>query len=341
MRNVYIGPFPSPYGGVTRKNEILFKEIKNYKNIIKINLSLIKRKNIFEFFKLFYFLFFKKNVFIIAASGKYRKYLTKILYYFNHKSLQKSLFIVMGGATSVEKILKDKNYKRYIKKYKVVYVETVTMKEIMINNGIDNVSVFPNCRNKPIEELPIKKTNMKKIRILFFSQVSKEKGVDIILDAVKILNNQKKSKNLIFHIYGEIVEDYKDEFLRNIKKAENIEYKGVYNQESQFIYSKLNEYDLHLFPTKYKTEGVPGILVETKIAGIPSIVSNNSYNADIVEHGETGLVLTENNATVLAQAIDEVTQKDKVLDAMKYKAKLSANDYYIDTYVPDIIDYLM
>lgn len=45
-------------------------------------------------------------------------------------------------------------------------------------------------------------------------------------------------------------------------------------------------YDLHLFPSRWRNEGVSGVLVEIKMAAVPSIVSDICYNAELIRDGK-------------------------------------------------------
>lgn len=103
------------------------------------------------------------------------------------------------------------------------------------------------------------------------------------------------------------------------------------------LYNKLQQYDLLLFPTKWKNEGVPGVLVESKIAGIPAIVSDINFNSEIIKDEKTGLVLKKNTPEELAYAIERVYFNRDWLIELKHNAKDSSEEYLIENYIEDII----
>lgn len=117
----------------------------------------------------------------------------------------------------------------------------------------------------------------------------------------------------------------------------NVTYHGVFKGESAEVYDELSKYDVMLLPTKWKNEGVPGVLVEAKIAGVPSIVSDMCYNAEIVEDGVSGIVLKENTVENLTEAIERIDKNRAKLYKLKVGAKQSAEKYYIENYIEDIL----
>ena len=108
-----------------------------------------------------------------------------------------------------------------------------------------------------------------------------------------------------------------------MKSLNNVSYKGVFTGSDVEKYNELSVYDVLLLPTRWKNEGVPGILVEAKIAGLAEIVSSQNYNAEIVTDGEDGVVLRDNSIDSLRKAILTLSEDNKLLDSMKYKSWMS------------------
>ena len=94
--------------------------------------------------------------------------------------------------------------------------------------------------------------------------------------------------------YGEIDLNYVAKFNSFLETHPNIRYHGVYDATNGTVYQELNQYDILLFPSKWIGEGVPGILVESKMAGITAIVSDWNFNSEIVRDGDEGVILKTN-----------------------------------------------
>lgn len=328
MAIYYLGSFPPEYGGVTIKNQNLFIALKNELEIDKVDFSEIKRKNISELFKLIRVILNKNNRFVIGVAGKKtRKRFCKLLYYLNRKAMSKSIILLMGGTASND-IVADKGYSKFVRVFKKVYVETIGMKKVMDKAGFNNIDIYPNGRFKFKDKFNIK-NNKEKLKCVFFSLISPQKGVDNILEVARIL------PNIDFDFFGPIIKTYEEYFIEQISTLKNVEYKGVFSGSSEAVYSTLGNYDVLLFPTRYKIEGVPGILVESKIAGITAIVSNESYNSEIILNNQ-GVVLEQNTFKELASAITLLDKNRDVLLDMKKNNQASAELYYIENYIKKI-----
>lgn len=333
MGVVYIGRFPPPYGGVTIKNKIVFDNLSKKIDIQTIDLGLIKNLDIREVTRLITFIISPSSTFIIGSASTSRRLFSGLLYYINRKALNRSLLIVMGGIAS-NIMSKDPKYLKWVKEFKQIYVETEGMKSDLTNVGAKNVAVFPNCRENPKEIIEIKKHSNKRIRCIYFSLISKDKGADIVIEASRLLYNSGINYSIDF--YGHIEDEYKNEFERSVQETPYVNYCGVFRADQESVYIKMQEYDLMLFPTRSVTEGVPGVLVESKIAGIPSIVSNLCFNSELVKDGKEGIVLKQNTAGELADAIKSINRNVDWLFEMKYNARTSSERYIIENYVEEI-----
>ncbi|WP_223592355.1 glycosyltransferase [Neobacillus bataviensis] len=334
MKYIYIGALPPPYGGVTIKNNLLFNMLSKHIDIEQC-VFFDKRKNLFwRIIKLLTTLLGNSHGLIIGISRNSLKMLTYILFFTNKKIMNKSIVMVMGG-TFPQMVATDVRLGRYVKEYKCIYVETNGMKKVLNSVGVNNVSIFPNCREKPNKNNKILESNQP-IRCLSFSLISIDKGIDLIIDAAILLEQMGIDHSIDF--YGHIDPEFEKQFKSSIALIDNLDYLGVFKSDNnEDVYEKLQQYDVLLFPTKCDTEGVPGVLVESKFAGIPAIVSDLSFNSEIIKDGETGIVLNHNIPDELADSIKRLDLDRKLLLEMKHNARASAEQYLIDNYLESIL----
>lgn len=333
MSIVYMGAFPPGYGGVTIKNQNLYTALEKEIPIKKVDFNRVKRKDIKEAGRLVFHLLNPRNRFVVGVSGKItRKRFTQVLYYLNRKAMRNSIIMIMGGTASHDMSV-DPEYRKCAMGYKKIYVETQSMKAEMDAAGFENVDIYPNGRFRPQKAVELK-TADKKLHCVFFSQVQPEKGADLVLEAARML------PNVDFSFYGNIVDDYKDIFMNRVNAQQNVSYYGVFKGSIDAVYGELSKYDVLLFPTKWDIEGVPGILVEGKIAGLAEIVSNKSYNAELVQDGVEGVVIAENTGNCLAAAIQQLAEDRDFLNSMKKGSRESSERYYIENYIESIADNL-
>lgn len=317
----YMGSFPPPYGGVTLKNELLHGLLKD-----KVDIC-IKQK--FTALSTIEVLLKGKRFILGVGHTKFLLMVTTVMYYFRRKAMSRSIVFLMGGNLADLVDEKPIMLKR-LQHYRHIYVEPTGMMARLKKMGLNNISLLPNCRIRPkTEYLPQK--NMGSLRCIFFSRVMVEKGIENILNAAALLPNVE------IDIYGPIEVGYEDTFYEKMNLIQNVTYQGLFKERNDSLYKLLHDYDVMLLPSKCASEGVPGALVEAKISALPAIVSDISYNSEIVEDGVSGIVLKENTAEELAKAIDRLDADREELYRLKCGAKQSAEMYYIEGYIEDIL----
>lgn len=338
MSLVYIGAFPPGYGGVTVKNLNLYMAIKRRIEIDKIDLNMIKRGNVKETSKLLLSLLNHRNQFVIGVAGRRtREHFCGLLYHINKKSMERSVLIVMGGTASRD-MASDKRYQKYVRCYQTIYVETEEMLNELKDAGLENGAIYPNCRFKPDEFSISVSSNIdseKSLKCVFFSLIKAEKGVDIILKAAR------KIPEVEFYFYGSIDPKFEDTFKKEVEKLENVTYMGIFMGTDDERYTVLSEYDILLLPTRWEAEGIPGIIVESRIAGLVPIVSDHNFNNELVKDGADGILLKDKmNPEELANSIIRLCVDRKIYDRLRKNSVKRAEDYYIENYIDKIIDEL-
>lgn len=323
-KTYYIGSFPPPYGGVTLKNELLHDVLKD-----KID---IRTKKKFSKLSTAEALLFGSRFLVGVGHTEFLLLLSRCMAVLRPKAMRRSIVFAMGG--NLADILEGKpKYIESLQCYRHIFVEPQGMLRRLQGMGLKNVSLLPNCRVRPTVKL--EPTDSKTpLQCVFFSRVTPEKGVDHILDAAKMLPTVK------IDFYGPIDEKYADTFFEEINAMPNTAYRGLFKERGDALYQMLHEYDVMLLPSKWAFEGVPGALVEAKIAALPAIVSDICYNAEIVEDNVSGLVLKENTPAKLAEAVYRLDCDRALVYSLKCGAKKSAEGYYIDQYTNEIRKYL-
>lgn len=334
----YLGSFPPGYGGVTVKNMNLFDALSQKEKLGKVDFNKIKRKNIKELLRLIHVFFSRKHVFIIGVSGKAtRRLLTRLLYWFNRKTMRRSIIMIMGGQAA-KIIAADTAYQKQMAVYQKIYVETKGMLQTLRDAGLDNVQIYPNGRFKIRESLPDKVFDRHPIKLLYFSQVSKQKGADTAFDSAKLLDEKGMDYQLDF--YGKIEPTYQQIFEQRLEENKRTAYHGIYNTQENSVYKLMNQYDIMLFPTTWASEGAPGCLIEALIAGLPCIVTDWNFNSDIVDDGFSGIVLKENTPACMADAIETLEKDRTLLQTYSENCAVSAEKYYIENYIDEIYEQL-
>lgn len=205
-------------------------------------------------------------------------------------------------------------------------VESQEMKRKMELWGYKNVIHIPNF--KKIAYIPEKSTETSvPFRFVFLSRIIPEKGCDLIMEATRRINKEIGEDKFLVHFYGKIDDSYESQFLKIINEIPNAEYKGFLNLADVSNYDVLASYSAMLFPTFWKGEGFPGILIDAMIAGTPVIASEWGYNTEIIENGTTGIIIKSKNVDELANAMNSFICNHSKVAEMTRHCRIQAMEY--------------
>ncbi|MEG2908010.1 MAG: glycosyltransferase [Erysipelotrichaceae bacterium] len=337
--NLFIGEFPPPYGGVTIKCNNLIRDVFiNTKELKIVNLFECKRNKIKLFNLINNIVKAKKHNWniIIATDSENMVYLLKIIKIICGTLFLKKVSVFMMGGTFQNVTEKKVAIKNLISKCRVIYTESETINLDFFKQGISNAAYFPNAKSIANSLNPkYRKKNNKKFRCVFFSQISTQKGVRELMK-MNTMFTYKEKEDITIDFYGHIVKEIEADFSEFVDLNDNVRYMGVFDAINENVYAKLNEYDVLLFPTLWKTEGIPGIIIEAKLAGIVPIVSNYSFNAEIVKDKYEGVVIEGNLSKVFYEAIQKLYNQNELYNKLAQGSFESRIRYVTEAYAEDI-----
>lgn len=265
----------------------------------------------------------KKN--IIISLNTYSSYklikIVKILF----PSIRLNYFVIGGILPNFISQLEMKQRECY-SIVKWFMVESQEMKRKMELLGYKNVIHIPNF--KKIAYIPEKSTEIPvPFKFVFLSRIIPEKGCDLIMEATRRINKEIGEDKFLVHFYGKIDDSYESQFLKIINEIPNAEYKGFLNLADVSNYDVLASYSAMLFPTFWKGEGFPGILIDAMIAGTPVIASEWGYNTEIIENGTTGIIIKSKNVDELANAMNSFICNHSKVAEMTRHCRIQAMEY--------------
>ena len=169
----------------------------------------------------------------------------------------------------------------------------------------EKIFVVPNGKNflDPIYNSNRKKNFYKeKFRILFLSNLRKEKGLFDVLTAIPEIAGF--SRHAEFEFVGEWRDkETKIEFDRFIKAHDMLPVKlfgPIYGRSKIDL---LSSADIFVFPTYYPAEGHPWVIVEAMAAGLPIITTNQGAITESVKDGINGFIVEKKNPQQIAEKI--------------------------------------
>jgi glycosyltransferase involved in cell wall biosynthesis len=341
---IIIGGFPSQnlIGGAVVKNQIMYNYLKQYFktqdiNIKKLNTSYWRNKPISTFFNIIKEILSPGSFLFVSLSVSGALMCLSIIIPLSKLFKHDVRYLVIGGSLP-ELIRNRSNVIKRLKKTNGIYVETEKMREAMNRIGLNNVFYLPNFRY--YEYIPsLNKAIHAPYKLVFFSRVTKDKGIELAIEAIRFINEEFRSIKFTLDIYGPVEEDCK-ELIENIgvqEIKEYITYKGVLNPNNDKLYETLSQYDVMIFPTYWHGEGFPGAIIDAYISGLPVIASDWKYNSEIVINEVTGKLFTAKNKQSLVSVLEWFLRNPGTIVDMSKNCIEEAKKYHVDNVLPQLI----
>ena len=167
--------------------------------------------------------------------------------------------------------------------------------------------------------------------ILFVGMVRADKGVDVILAAARLLNQQ--GRRFLIRIVGEFSsQEYRRQLLREIEESdlnECVEFCGrrVNDEKWQLYHSA----DIFCFPSHHPSESFGNVLLEAMMFKLPVVATRWRGIPDIVVDGETGFLVEVNDAAAIAEVLARLLDDEGLRERMGRKGR----ERYLRNYTMD------
>lgn len=169
---------------------------------------------------------------------------------------------------------------------------SISNKQIeMIPNGVDTEKFYPAPTN------PERSSGLNQVRLLIVGRLVRQKGLDILFKAM----TQFTSTTLEIVGDGQAKND-----LESLATTLNL------NSRVHFVNWLVREHllghyhsaDIFVFPSR--AEGMPNVLLEAMASGLPVIATQIAGNEELVQDGETGLLIPVEDVDALSQALSRL-----------------------------------
>lgn len=152
------------------------------------------------------------------------------------------------------------------------------------------------------------------LRVGFIGQIRHVKGVEYLLDAMKLI---PADLNVRLTLIGGISEKYlKRRLGREVAADPRIEYLGFRKDATKLV----RQLDVTVMPT-VEREGLAKSVIESLAQGVPAIVSNVGGLPEVVEDGKSGLVVPPRDSAAIADAIIRLASDFALLESLRGAAR--------------------
>jgi len=178
------------------------------------------------------------------------------------------------------------------------------------------VDRFPNTRDLP-ETPRLERGAGQGLRFLFLGQIWHEKGFLHALEA-----SDQLETNARIEFYGPLMPGVSEAIF---DAHEHAHYHGPVEPEA--VPGLLARHDALIFPTLYRTEGMPGVVIEAMQAGLPVIASRWPAAHELIEDGVNGLLVEVGSTESLAQAMRVLEHSSRLRTHISVKARDTGDHY--------------
>ncbi|PKM55426.1 MAG: glycoside hydrolase [Firmicutes bacterium HGW-Firmicutes-5] len=253
-----------------------------------------------------------------------------------NKLYRKKLHYSVIGGWLPQLIQKNPKLIKKLNRFYSIQVETDVMVKDLTGIGMQHVYKVPNFKILRIlneNELIFQKEPP--YHLCMFSRITPLKGIENAIKTVHEIN--EKFGKLIYKldIYGWIDDDYLEQFNKYMKAYGNeVSYEGCVTSTKSV--EVIKKYHLLLFPTEYRTEGIPGTIIDAYYAGVPVVASTWNSATEIVIHNETGILYDFDHVEGLKKSLLLLKDQPDLVHRMKYACLKQAKNYSPE-YVTSII----
>lgn len=347
IKILYFIQLPPPVHGVSTINEFIYQNAFINKSIDK-HLVEIKFSNELQelrkitFRKMIHFFRIRKQLnqtiletgpdyvyFSIMPVGKgfwrdllfvrqIRKHGIKLIYHLHNR----------GMAENTGNLIFRKLYQYIYKDSIIIHLsESLMQKEIGgLNLNGSMKKVIPN--GVPVVELSQQEKEESITRILFVSNLFPDKGMYDLLQIMKIL--REKGKDVRLNIIGEFMrKGYRRRFIKMIGKYGLDD--SIYLMGPKFGDEKWRVYqdsDIFLFPTRFKQESFPLVVLEAMQFGLPVLASSIGAIPEIIDHGKNGFIFDPSDHEGFAGVIMDLIEQKEMLQSVGLAARQNFLEKY-------------
>jgi glycosyltransferase involved in cell wall biosynthesis len=349
---LFFGKLPPPYIGPSFATKVIIESsLKKRFNLIHFNLSHHKSINelgelslnnlLYAFAQYYRFIKniikFKPDIVYIPSQQTTIAYLRDIPFFLITKLFRSKLVCHLRGGY----FLNWYDESSFIVKIIIRYAQKLIDGQIVLGFNLKHVFepfmdnskiyVIPNGGNFNYDGLKV--FNKKKIKILYLGNFIKSKGILDFLSSGDYLPKKYKDK-IVFQIVGAHVDcenDIKDILRSRLDlKFDNL---GTLSGKEKRIV--LANADIFVFPTYYRNEGHPWVIVEALAAGLPIISTDRGAIIESVIDGYNGYIVKPKSPQHITEKIIKLIDDENLLNQMSTNSLNIYNEKFTEQRLVD------
>jgi len=169
----------------------------------------------------------------------------------------------------------------------------------MIHNGVATFSLLPRDEARSKLASKVSGLHTDSLWIVMNAELHPNKGIDVAIDAMKILCKKYPAAQLVVMGSGQ-EHDGLQEYIQAQQLTEKVFLLGFVSDSRTYLAAA----DIFLFPSH--KEGLPLALLEAGLASLPVIASNTGGIPEVIRSGETGILVEPGDTKAVARALSDM-----------------------------------
>lgn len=169
------------------------------------------------------------------------------------------------------------------------------------------------------------------ITIVSVGRLSYQKGFDILIKAYALLKQKGFERSRLLIVGKGETELRLKALVRELDLNHNVEFLGFQPEPWKYM----READLFVLSSRY--EGLPMVLIEAMLCGIPIVSTNCPFGPnEVLLDGECGLLVPPNDPEALAIGMQKVLEDEKLRMRLIKAGSRRATDFFPENIVPQL-----
>ncbi|MDZ4712974.1 MAG: glycosyltransferase family 4 protein [bacterium] len=200
--------------------------------------------------------------------------------------------------------------------------------KMVFKDLVRNVVSSPNGIKDEDHVRPASHYTERNLKVSFLGNLFESKGILDVLNAAAIIKS-----NIEFHFAGGWsdkegnTKEKAFEIISKNKIDDKVFFHGIVTGEQKKKFLEMT--DILVFPTWYKYEGFPLVIIEAMSVGIPVIsVGETGTISDIIIDGETGILIDKKNPAMISDAVLKLAGDPELRKNLGDNGRKRFKEYY-------------
>lgn len=224
----------------------------------------------------------------------------------------------------------------------LVYSPSKSLMEELVQNGVKKrVKVLPNSIDLNYIKVEAKKEDLKKKTnlegkktVLYEGRVSKEKSIDVLIDAFALsLKDIKDDARLMIIGHGPAMDGLKKQ-TKNLKIDKKVVFTGMIPMGKK-LFETMAANDV--FASASTSENQPMSFLEAMALGLPMVCANAKGAPELCRDNENGLLFKPKSHKDMARCLVELLRNSELREQMGEMSKKYAKNYSNEHVVEELI----